>query len=518
MKTSVLGPTAFSVSDSLGPVRRRIGLGRVRAWAVRGLAAGASVAILLLVSAHLATVPWEPLPLGIAVIVLGALAGAGYGVGQWPDTLDAARAADRHFSLHDRLTTALEYRASADPFFGLQRADAGRRIDGLELAQSGRAALDLRETVLAGALLLAFAALLFVGGTSPGHTSAAAAGEGRRIHSAAVTRVPQITRKVEAGLTPATRQNPALRKLSLALARLRNQLEHTATRAAALRSISATQQQLHRLAASLHPVNKAAVAQLNSSLAHYMTAKQRAAATASDRKALAAAAKTLQQLGQKLAHMSAAQRAQLARSLTQAANSTADSRLQASLRQASSSLGYNDPQTAAQSLRQAASALAQTPAQQTAQSRLSAANGQLDSLKNAVSGVGSGNGQRNTSGATGSGTGKGAGSSGKGSASGSGGKGGSGQSGKGSSGKGSSNGKGSSGAGSGSGKGTGSGSGSGKAGSGGRGSGSGSGSGNGQGGTGGRGAGGGRGGAGNQGQGRYTTVYAPYKQGKGPKT
>jgi hypothetical protein len=425
------------------------------------------------------------------------------GVRRWPGSHDAARAADRHFALQDRLTTALEYHSSTDPFPGLQRDEAGRRVDGLRLEESGRAPLDWREVGITGVLVVACVALLFVGGTSPGHARTVATAEQRQVRGVTATRVRQITRKVGQGLTPATRNNPALRKLQLALERLRRQLEHTSTRVAALRAISATQAKLHHLTASLHPISKSAVAQLNSSLAHSMTAKQRAAAASSDRKALDAAAQTLRKLAANLSHMNAARRAQLARSLAQAANATGDSHLQASLRQSASSLGYNDPRSAAKSLQAAASALAQTPAQRAAQSRVAVANSRLDSLKNAVSGVSSGSGERIASGppsngspGTGQGSGKG-GSKGGGSGQGS---------------NGQAGGKGSR-------QGTGGGAGKGAKGAGkGSGSGAGSGSGSGQGAPGGHGAGGGRGGAGHTGQGRFTTVYVPYKQGKGPST
>jgi hypothetical protein len=504
MKDST-GAATFTVTEALQPVRRRLGMARVRIWALRGLTVGAVVALIVLVLAHVVSLPWEPLPVGIGAMVLGTLAGAAFALRRWPDSHAAARAVDRHFALQDRLTTALEFDASTDSFPALQRDDARRRADGLKLEQSGRSPLDWREGSVTGVLIVAFVALLLVGGTSPGQARTVATAEQRQVRTVSATRVHQITSKVGQGLTPAARNNPALRKLQAALARLRRQLEHASTRVATLRAISATQAKLHRLSASLHPISKNAVAQLNHSLAHSMTAQQRAAATSSDRKALAAAAQTLRKLAAKLSHMNAAQRTQLARSLAKAANATGDSHLQAPLRQAASSLGYNDPQTAAQSLQQAASALAQTPAQRAAQSRVAAANSKLDALKNAVSGVSPGSGERIASGTppngspgTGQGSGKGGGKNSGG---------GNGQAGS----KGSGHGAGSTGANA-SGKGSGAGSGKGS------GSGRSAGAGSGQGSPGGHGAGGGRGGAGHTGQGRYTTVYAPYKQGKGPST
>jgi hypothetical protein len=501
-------PTTFTVVDALEPVRRRLGMAQVRVWALRGLGTGAALALILLGTAHAATLPWEPLPLGLAAMALGTLAGAVFGARKWPDAHTAARAADRHFALHDRLTTALEYRSSTDPFPGLQRDEAGRRVADLSLEASGRVAPDWRAIGVSGVLVGAFVALLFIGGASPGHARSLAAVEQRQVKRATATQVRQITHRAGQGLTPAAKNNPALRKLQFALERLRRQLEHTSTRVAALRAISATQAKLHRLTASLHPISKRAVTQLNHSLAPSMTAQQRAAAASGDRRALAAAAQTLRKLAARLGHMSATQRAQLARSLARAANATGDSHLQASLQQAASSLGYNDPQSAAKSLQAAASALAQTPAQRAVQARAAAANSQLDSLKNAVSGVSPSSGERIASGSPSTG------SSSPGQSGGTSGSTGRGQgSGKGTGGKGNGAGKGSA-AGSGKATGTGTGQGSGK----GSGSGTGSGTGSGQGSPGGRGAGGGRGGAGHTGQGRYTTVYVPYKQGKGPST
>jgi hypothetical protein len=504
-------PATFTVVDALQPVRRRLGRAQVGKWALRGLGVGTAAALILLATAHVGALVWEPLPLGLGAMVLGTLVGVAVGARRWPDSYAAARAADRHFALQDRLTTALEYHSSTLPFPGLQRDEAGRRVAGLSLEASGRVAPDWREFGVVGVLVLTFVALLFIGGTSPGHARTVATGEQRQVQRVTTTRVHQITNRAGQGLTQSTRNNPALRKLQLALERLRRQLEHTSTRVAALRAISATQVKLHQLTVSLHPISKSAVAQLNHSLAHSMTAQQRAAATSSDRQALAAAAQTLRKLAAQLSQMNAAQRAQLARALARAANATGDSHLQASLRQAASSLGYNDPQSAAKSLQSAASALAQTPAQRTAQARAAAANSQLDSLKNAVSGVSPSTGERIASGSptTGSSrTGQGSRKSGStGSSQGSG---------QGTSGKGGGAGKG---GGVGAGQATGTGQGSGAQGTGKEsGSGVGAGAGNGQGAPGGHGAGGGRGGAGHTGQGRYTTVYVPYKQGKGPNT
>lgn len=489
----------FDVVAALSPARRKLGIDRVVVWCVRGLAAGMAGAIAVLALAHLWVIPaW---PEVLALPVLGAAAGATLGIRRWPRSIEAARAVDRHFELQDRVTTALELHASTDVLPGLVRADVERRMADLRLTESAGRQITWRELGTSALAAVILAILLVVGvPASRGH-GAAASSDRQRARQAAVTRVPQLIHKVNQGLTPLARQDATIHNLNLALRHLQRQLLHASNRAAALRAISATQQQLHRIAAGLHPISPRSVGQLNRALAAQMTPQQRAAAAAGNRQALAASIQALKQLAGRLAHMSQAQRAALARTLAQAANGTTDSKLRASLHQAASSLAYNDPQSAAAALQQAASALAESPNAQAAQGRLSAAGAQLDSLKNAVSGVGSNasGGQGTGQGKSGTGTAKG---SGKGQGSGRG-------NGKGS---GSSNG-------SGQGKGTGQGQGTGQGRGQGSGSGQASGGSGGRGGTGGHGVGGGRGNAGPQGQGKLgARVYVPSKQGKGPQT
>jgi hypothetical protein len=203
--------------------------------------------------------------------------------------------------------------------------------------------------------------------------------------------------------------------------------------------------------------------------------------------------------------MSARQQAALASRLARAANSVSDSSLRAALHQAASSLAYNDPHTASSALQQAASALAQSRSAAGAKAALQKAGGQLDSLKNQVSGL---NNAEASSGQSGTPIGKGApvpGGQGQNGATGPNGKGGLGSSPKGGLGTGRGNGR-TSGAGQGRGLGRGP-SGGGTQGTGG------------PGGSGGHGTGGGNGGAGPHGRGRYATVYTPFaQQGKGPQT
>jgi hypothetical protein len=326
-------------------------------------------------------------PAALSTLGAGAVVGLLVGFRRWPSSLEAARAVDCHFALRDRLTTALELTSSDDTFAHIQRSEVAGRLAGLRLRRSARLRVRWQEAVSLALAVVGFLALLTFAGT-PSETSAPATSvsDSLLIHRAATLRLPALKRNIEGGLTREQRQSSSLRKLDLALSHLRAQLLQARSRTAALRSVSLTQQQLHRLAASLHPIAPQAAAQLNSSLAGYNKSKQRNTPLPNS-KALAAASQTLSHLTQALNHMTPAQRSQLARTLARESNGNPDTTLRSALQQAASSLAGADPRTAASSLNQAMAALGGSPSAADGQARLSAANGQLDLLKYEISGL-----------------------------------------------------------------------------------------------------------------------------------
>ncbi len=371
----------------LAPVRRAMGLGRIARGALLGLAAGSAVGAGVLVAPHIRAFHFA-LPVGLLAAALGVMAGAAFAISRWPGALEAARAADFHFHLNDRLTTALELRSSDTPVAMLQRRDVARRIDGLALAQSRGPWLRRRDVAVTALAAMAFAGALALGTQGQAHrTAAAGPSDTQRMRRAAAVQMQQLTSKLHRGLTPVQQRSEAWRQLDLALARLRRQLLHASTRRTALRAISATQQQLRHLALGLHPVNAKAVTRLNSSLARYLSKGRAGNNTGSSARSMLATAQALNRLAQSLAHLTPAQRAALALALAKAANATSDNALRSSLHEAASSLAYGDPQSASTALQQAARALAQTPGAQAALSRLGAAGSQLALLKNQLSGL-----------------------------------------------------------------------------------------------------------------------------------
>lgn len=382
----ILDGGRLDVVQTLAPVRRAIGLARTARGALLGFAGGAIAGAIILVAAHVRAFDFA-MPAGLLVVLVGTLAGTALGLARWPQVGEAARAADLHFSLDDRLTTALELRSADNPVAALQSRDVARRIDGLSLTRSRGRSLRRGEWIVTGLAALALAGALALGpGSRPHHAAAATSSDTQRARRAAAAQVQQLTAKLHAGLSPQQRKSVAMQRLDLALARLRRQLLQSSTRRNALRAISATQQQLRQLALGLHPINSRAVAQLNSSLSRYL-GKTGATRTRSTSPSATTTAQALNRLAQSLAHLTPAQRAALARALARAANATSDMQLRSSLRQTASSLANGDRQSASSALQQAARALAQAMGSQAALSRIGSAGSQLDALKSQLSGV-----------------------------------------------------------------------------------------------------------------------------------
>jgi hypothetical protein len=142
-------------------VARQIRQRRAEHFAVRGAFWGSLVAALLL--AFKASLGSLALLGGLALVAVGALAGALWGVFRRVGAVDAARLADRAFGLHDRVATALEWAERPDrtPLVDVLVTDTAARVATLEPKRIVRRVLPrearwLPVPVLA-ALVLAFA-------------------------------------------------------------------------------------------------------------------------------------------------------------------------------------------------------------------------------------------------------------------------------------------------------------------------------------------------------------------------
>lgn len=379
----------LDVARVLAPLTRAMGLQRVACGAVLGFAGGAIVGAVILLVTRIYPLAFS-VPAAFFAAALGAVAGALYGATRWPAIRDAARTADLYFGLDDRLTTAWELRSSDAPIAQMQNRDVARSIDSLPLLRSRGHWLRRNQAGVVAAAVALFAVALAVGPAGTAHHAALAAPpRTSQVRRAAAAQIRHLSSQLHLGLTPGQRQSPAMRHLDQALTRLRRQMLRPSTSRTELRAVSATQQQLRQLARSLHPLSAKAAGQLNRSLGRYLGQGHASARNGPSPRSILGTAQALGRLGRSLSHLTPDQRAALARALARSANTQSNSALRSSLRQAASSLGYNQTPSAQAALRQAAGTLSQSSSARAALSRITAAGEQLDGLKNQLSGIGS---------------------------------------------------------------------------------------------------------------------------------
>ncbi|HEX8918959.1 MAG TPA: hypothetical protein VF898_10685, partial [Chloroflexota bacterium] len=309
------------ITRILAPVRRSLGLKIVLAWTIRGVAVGAAAGALALGLSHLWEWP-DARFIGLGCFAVGTCLGAMAGAFRWPSNLQAARSADRYFSLHDRLTTSLELAGASGSMAQLQRADLTVHIQGLSLRRGSNGPLRLHDTTLVAVGIALFLALFAVPPHTQPHVARAASArtagnDAQRIHKVAILDIPTMIRALETGLTPGQRADPTVRLLKLHLSSLQKQLLQTQSREAALRSISITQNQLQRLDAALHPLTSKSVDQLNRALGETGGKNTNRSGPQDTTQAANRAAGSLRQVATALSHMSASQRLKLARSMRQ---------------------------------------------------------------------------------------------------------------------------------------------------------------------------------------------------------
>jgi hypothetical protein len=429
VKSALEGRGGFDPLATVSLARRQMGVRRTLTWAVRGLLAGGLAAALVFVAALLMPFP-AAATLAAAALLAGLAAGIATGIRHWPHGREAARAVDRRFALHDRLTTALELRASDRPLAAIQRADTERRLAGLAIHETARAELRWREmgvTALVLALALALAGAVQGRGSSARSASGptayepaagqgysqASPGERQRIQRAAQTQIPAIARAAVHGLAPAARHDAPIHRLNQALQRLRLALQQATSQAGALRALSATQQDLRRIGASLHAIAPSAVSQLDRALfspslerrlaglggpqSHARNGRpggqglQGYQSTAAQMNRLAdqiASLTATRHAGQQGGKTATSRLAAIKFALARAANTVSDRALRSALQRAASSLGSNDSHSAIHALQQAASALNRSPAARQAQGALGGAASAMDAVKDDITGLG----------------------------------------------------------------------------------------------------------------------------------
>src|SRR5881628_1290053 len=134
-------------------VAREVRVRRSEHWGLRGAFWGGLAAVVVLsFKAGLGTAALVVAP---ALVALGAVAGATYGLTKRVDPHDIARLADRAFDLADRVATALEWADHPDrtPLVDALVADTVERVSALESRQIVRRAIPLEGRWLGVPLL-----------------------------------------------------------------------------------------------------------------------------------------------------------------------------------------------------------------------------------------------------------------------------------------------------------------------------------------------------------------------------
>src|SRR5438552_3861144 len=156
-------------------VARQVKLRRAEYWGLRGAFWGALLAAAVL--AFKAAVGLTAFVVAPALVVLGALAGAAYGLTKRVGPQDAARLADRAFALADRVATVLEWADHPErtPLVDALLADTVARVDAVESRQIVARVVPreghwLPLTLLAGLVLALAPAIRLPTGTIPDFT------------------------------------------------------------------------------------------------------------------------------------------------------------------------------------------------------------------------------------------------------------------------------------------------------------------------------------------------------------
>src|ERR671932_1608987 len=123
-RTDELGGVEPQLHQLVGRIRWRLGREQLLVFALRGGIGAALLLVGLGLSAWLLDTPlagWS-----WALASLAPLVAIGLAVARWPSPVQAARSADRHLGLAERLATAVE-------LAGKRRTGRSGRLDGLQL-------------------------------------------------------------------------------------------------------------------------------------------------------------------------------------------------------------------------------------------------------------------------------------------------------------------------------------------------------------------------------------------------
>ena len=305
---------ANGLTAALHSWRRRLWIQQMLRWTQNGLIAGITLACLLLLISRLT--PWAAATYwAIGVATASLLCALGTALWYRPSFARSAHVVDTRLALHDRLSTAWEFRNDSAPISVLQRRDALRQLG----KHTPGAAISMwpqrNRLVTFGAVVIVLALLLLL--PNPMNTLLQQQSAFQSQLASQIATINQIRKEIDNQASISAQQRAQIDKI---LREVMNKLQQAKNGAQAQQALAQAQAQLNQLRDPQATSKAQASAAASSSLAKSSNANLSAAGKAlatGDNKGLDAA---LQKLASQVSSMTPAQRAQLAQQIEQSAN------------------------------------------------------------------------------------------------------------------------------------------------------------------------------------------------------
>ena len=307
-------PTGKGLTEVLRSWRRRLWIQQMLRWAENGVIAGITLACLLLLISRLT--PWaDAIYWAIGVATASLLFASGAALWYRPSFARSAHLVDTRLALHDRLSTAWEFRDDSATISVLQRRDALRQLG----KHTPRAAITLWpqrvRLVTFGAVVIVLALLLLL--PNPVNTLLQQQAAFQNQLASQIAAINQIRKEIDNQAAISAQERNQIDKI---LREAMNQLQQAKNGAQAQQVLAQAQAKLNQLRDPQATSKAVARAAASSSLAKSSNANVSAAGKAlatGDNNGLDAA---LQKLASQISSMTPAQRAQLAQQIEQSAN------------------------------------------------------------------------------------------------------------------------------------------------------------------------------------------------------
>jgi len=306
--------TGKGLTEALRSWRRRLLMQQMLRWTENGVIAGITLACLLLLISRLT--PWDgAIYWAIGVATASLLCALGAALWYRPSFARSAYLVDTRLALHDRLSTAWEFRHDSAPISVLQRRDALRHLGNHTPATAISLWPQRIRLITFGALVIVLALLLLL--PNPVNTLLQQQAAIQNQLASQIAAINQVRKEIDNQTAISAQERAQIDKI---LREAMSQLQQAKNGAQAQQALAQAQAKLNQLRDPQATSKALASAAASSSLAKSSNANLSAAGKAlakGDNKGLDNA---LQKLASQISSMTPAQRTQLAQQIEQSAN------------------------------------------------------------------------------------------------------------------------------------------------------------------------------------------------------